>query len=101
MQACTPLPPPPGALGADSLGLADPPVLAGVVTLAVETCWANWGESGAIAGSCVIGAAIWETGAGAVVWVEVVVEVPPPPPPALALRPVDLPLEVPDEEPET
>lgn len=61
MQASNVLPPPPGALGADSLGLELAPgdrASELAVLPPVENCSGNCGESGAIGGVGVIGVPI-------------------------------------------
>ena len=97
MHACTPCPPPPGALGAVSLGLGEPPALLGVL-VAVATCAGSWGESGAMAGCCGMGTAIWDAGAAVgAVWGGVA-EPPPPPPPREFVVPPDAPFDAMEPE---
>jgi hypothetical protein len=66
MQSFSVLPPPPGALGADSLGLAEeePGDRASVLVVVppVENCSGSWGESGAMSGTRSIGGAMAEGG---------------------------------------
>jgi hypothetical protein len=93
MHAGTPCPPPPGALAAVSLGLGDPPALLGVL-VAVATCAGSWGESGAMAGCCGMGAAICDAGVAAdAAWDAVAAEPPPPPPPPELVVPPDVPFD--------
>jgi len=68
MQSASDLPPLPGALGADSLGLAEeePPgdsAMLGCATPPVENCVCSCGESGAMGASSGVGAAISDGGA--------------------------------------
>jgi hypothetical protein len=68
MQSARDLPPPPGALGADSLGLGETPgdsAMFGCTTPPVENWVSSCGDSGAIGGSSSAGAAICEGGVGA------------------------------------
>ena len=63
MQSASDLPPPPGALGADSLGLAEEEApgdsaMLGCVTPPVANCVGSWGERGAMGASSGTGAAI-------------------------------------------
>jgi hypothetical protein len=67
MQSASDLPPPPGALGADSLGLAaeEAPgdsARLGCVTPPVANCVGSWGERGAMGASSGTGAAIADGG---------------------------------------
>jgi hypothetical protein len=67
MQSASDLPPPPGALGADSLGLGAEEALGdsarlGCVTPPVANCVGNCGERGAMGASSGSGAAIAEGG---------------------------------------
>ncbi len=65
MQSASVLPPPPGALGADSLGDADPGDSARLlepVEPPVENCVGSCGESGAMPGACGAGAASIDDG---------------------------------------
>jgi len=67
MQSANDLPPPPGALGADSLGLAEEVTPGdsakfGCATPPVENCVCNCGDSGAIGTSSGVGAAISDCG---------------------------------------
>src|SRR5256885_11884578 len=67
MQSASDLPPPPGALGADSLGLAAEEALGdrarlGCVTPPVANCVGSCGESGAMGASSGMGAAIADGG---------------------------------------
>src|SRR5215468_7963388 len=98
MHACTPCPPPPGALGAVSLGLGEPPALLGVL-VAVATCAGSWGESGAMAACCGMGTAICDAGAAAgAVWGGVAAEPPPPPLPREFVVPPDAPFDAMEPE---
>jgi hypothetical protein len=67
MQSASELPPPPGALGADSLGLGAEMALGdsarlGCVTPSVANCVGSCGESGAMGASSGVGAAIADGG---------------------------------------
>jgi hypothetical protein len=67
MQSASDLPPPPGALGADSLGLAEEETpgesaMLGWTTPPVENCVCSCGESGAMGSSSGAGAAIADGG---------------------------------------
>jgi hypothetical protein len=66
MQSANVLPPPPGALGADSLGLREVPgdsaKLPEPVVPPVENCVGSCGESGAIADGCGAGEPTMEDG---------------------------------------
>jgi hypothetical protein len=65
MQSARDLPPPPGALGADSLGLAETPgdsAMFGCTTPPVENWVGSCGDSGGIGGSSADGAAIADGG---------------------------------------
>jgi hypothetical protein len=62
MQSTSRLPPPPGVLGADSLGLDEPGDRARVLTVdpPVANCVGNCGESGAMSGSSCLGGRLSE-----------------------------------------
>src|SRR5581483_1869660 len=62
MHASTVRPPPPGALGADSLGLAEPLALLCVVVPPVANWDCSWGDRGAICPCGVMGVPITEAG---------------------------------------
>src|SRR5262245_6300553 len=64
MQACSVLPPPPGALGAVSLGEPGESARLLFVVPPVANSVGSWGESGAMAGACAAGWAICDGGAG-------------------------------------
>jgi hypothetical protein len=75
MQACRVSPPPPGALGADSLGLALEAVDDAVRSVRAgppldSIVWAGDGDKGAMVGAWAAGAATIE-GGGAVVGIDV------------------------------
>src|SRR5262249_48054419 len=64
IQACSVLPPPPGALGADSLGEPGDSARLPVVVPPVANAVGSWGERGAMTGACGAGWAICDGGAG-------------------------------------
>src|SRR5436190_24233309 len=69
MQSASDLPPPPGALGADSLGLTGEEgpgdsARLGCTTPPVENCVGSCGDSGAMGASSGVGAAMADGGGG-------------------------------------